>query len=234
MKRLTLTIMIIVNILILTACSSAVTKKPLDSDSPPMSQQTNKVLLASGYSKRLHDPQLTQLQNQYGTEQAAKLDAYRDLAKQLYSEKLSNGVVVANQVIKDEVYRIYLDLFLREAKVVDSKLIAGQQQIALELNVTPRFYQCFSGAVDIVSQCLQETNKTPFTRMGYQQIPLTIVNLSCTSANCGEQLHVSGFSKEKTGMDKSLLNYGFYDTEWSINTTLRTALRYVFLSQVIF
>lgn len=222
--------MIIINFLILTACSST-PQKVLDSSST--SQQTGKVLLASGYSKPLPDPQLTLLQNQTIAEQTAKLEAYRALAIKLYNEKLSNGRIVANQIIQNEAYRIYLDLFLRDARVVESNRFAGQQKIALELTLTPHFYQCFS-TEDKVTRCIQESNKVPYTRLGYQQAPVSTINISCASSDCGDQLSMSGFSEEKKGLDSTLLNHGFYDTEWSINTVWRTALRYVFLSQIVF
>ena len=215
--------------MMLAGCSS-VDIKTSDSSS----SVDNKVLLASGYSQLRIRPQLTPAQNVFATEQSAKLNAYRELAKQLYTEALADDLVVADQVLKNEAYRIFLDLFLREAQVVESAMIADQKKIALALSLTPRFYQCISSTVAVVSQCLQEDNKIPFTRIGYQHAPVSTVNLSCASSDCAAQLSVSGFSKEKNAVDSAMLDYGLYDAEWTVNMTLKTMLRYFFLSEQVF
>jgi hypothetical protein len=212
----------------LVACSSTAQLIGISS----LVEQKN--LSADGYSKTRNLPQLTQTQNQFSTEQRAKLMAYRDLAKQLYQLKLDDELTVADQVIKDELFRTYFDLFLREAKVIDKKMIADQQKVSLALTLTPRFYQCFSTTAAIVSNCLQEDNKIQFTRIGYQSAPLSTVNLSCAASNCAHQLHVSGFSEEKHGLDNALLNIGFYDTEWTLDMGLNLMLNYLLITNHIF
>ena len=204
----------------LFACTP-VTTKPIE----PIAK-TNKILYADGFGQSRNIPQLTQVQNQYAAEQAAKIDAYRDLAKQLYLEQLTQEILVADQVLKDDLYRVYLDLFLREAKVIKSTQIAEQNKVTLQLDLTPRFYHCLSFTVKKVSSCIKEDNKTPFTRVGYQHVPSSTVNLSCATADCSTQLLVSGFSKEKGALDRTLLDYGLYDSEWTVNVALRSALRY--------
>ncbi|MCF6252546.1 MAG: hypothetical protein L3J75_14970 [Methylococcaceae bacterium] len=229
MKKITFSSLLTVILILLVGCGS-VSTKVVESSTP----ENIKTLLASGYSQLRKRTQMTQGQNTFATEQSAKLNAYRELAKQVYTEKLDNGLVVADQVLKDEAYRIFLDLFLREAQVVESKTIADQKKIALALGLTPRFYQCFSGTVAVVSQCLQEDNKIPFTRIGYQHAALSRVNLSCAASGCIAPLSVSGFSKEKDAVDNVLLDYGLYDTEWTANIALKTLLRYFVLSKQIF
>jgi hypothetical protein len=228
-KKLTFSTLLTVILMLLVGCGS-VSTKAVESSAP----ENIRTLLASGYSQLRNRPQMTQVQNTFAMEQSAKLNAYRELAKQIYNEKLKNGLVVADQVLKDEVYRIFLDLFLREAQVVESKTIADQKKIVLALSITPRFYQCFSGAVAVVAQCLQEDNKIPFTRIGYQHAALSRVNLSCAASGCIAPLSVSGFSKEKDAVDSALLDYGLYDTEWTANMALKTFLRYFVLSNQIF
>jgi len=204
----------------LFACTSA-TKKPV----APIAK-TNKTLYADGYSQIRNIPQLTQIQNTYAANQAAKSEAYRELARQLYGEYLSKEILVADQVLKDDLYRVYLDLFLRGARMINSTQFAEQNKVTLQLTLTPRFYQCISFSTQTVSNCIKEDNKTPYTRVGYQDVPLSAVNLSCASADCSTQLMVSGFSKEKSRIDSTLLDYGFYDSEWTVNVGLRSALRY--------
>lgn len=228
MKQIILKVLLIFYLITLSACSTVSTKTQ-----DIIAHTQNKVLLASGYSKLPNTTQLTQTQKRQVTEQTAKLNAYRALAKQLYREPLDNNILVADQVIKNEVFRIYLDLFLREAKVLESKTILDQQKVTLALNLTPRFFQCISSTVNIVTHCLQEDNKTVFTRIGYQQAELSTVNLAC-AYNCSSPLYVSGFSKEKSGLDKKMLSHGLYDSEWTINIALRSALRYFILTELIF
>lgn len=206
---------------------------------PDISLGTNapvqpKMLVATGYSQLRYIPQLTEEQNRLAIEQSAKIEAYRNLAKQLYVEKLSDDLSVANQVIKDEIYRVYLELFMREARVVESTKIADQKRVQLQLALTPRFYQCFSTSIEIVTACLQQDNKIPFTRIGYQPAAFSTINLACATASCADQLSVGGFSNEKHGLDNALLNLGLYDTEWTVNMGAKVMLRYLYLTGFVF
>lgn len=226
-KKVLIKILLIIGLLQLVACSSVTIK-----------ESTNfiprKLLVANGYAQTSIEPQLSLRQSQYKMEQAAKIEAYRELAKQLYSEKVTDRTTVADQVIKDETFRTYLDLFLREAIVKDFVHFADQKKITLELSLSPRFYYCFSSTVDVVTQCLKQDNKTPFTRVGYKQVPLSVVNLDCISSYCDSQISVSGFSKKKNSVDSAMLSYGLYDSDWTINMALKSALRYFALTKVNF
>ena len=208
----------------LVACSSIATKQD--------TRTADKMLMAHGYSRVKNQAHLTAVQNQFAIEQAAKINAYRKLAKQLYSESLENGLLVADQVIKEEPFRIYLDLFLRQARVVDSQVIADQKMVGMALTLTPRFYACFSTTVARVAQCLKEDDKVQFTRIGYQTAAMSTVNLSCPE--CSLALSVSGYSAEKNGLDRGLLNVGLYDSEWIGNMATSTLIRYWYLTHFIF
>lgn len=232
MQQLSLRLLLVTLLTLLAACSSVTTKTV--SSVNQVEGKVSIILMADGFSRQSNSPQRTKIQNQYSAEQMAKIVAYRALAKQLYLVRLNDRLAVADQVIKDESFRIYFDLFLREARVVNKLVIAGQQKISLALALTPRFYRCFSSTVAKVSQCLQEDNKMAFTRIGYQQAALSTVNLSCTSSDCAQQLHISGFSEEKRGFDNTLLNVGFYDTEWAINTALNAVFNYLVITHLFF
>ena len=101
MKKLTFKISLVVLLLMLAACSSTATKPPESTV-----HSSHRILLASGYSQLQNLPHLSQIQNRLSVEQRAKLNAYRALAKQLFREKLSEKLSVAEQVIKAEPYRI--------------------------------------------------------------------------------------------------------------------------------
>ncbi|MCK4841021.1 MAG: hypothetical protein KAT04_03960 [Methylococcales bacterium] len=211
----------------LVACSS-IANKPIESD-----KNAGKVLVAVGYSQHQDLRHLTKVQNKFAKQQSAKLNAYRKLATLLYNEKLTEELVVADQVMNDELFRVYMDLYLREAKVLESKVTARQLNITVKLILTARFYQCVSSTVAVVSQCLQQDNKVPFTRIGYKKAAESTVNISCAPSECGSQLHVSGFSDEKNIIDSALLSAGLYDAEWLINMGSKVMLRHLFFSQFI-
>lgn len=225
MKRIVLRSVLFIALMMLAACSSIMPKKTSE-------QVAEKVLLASGYVQIQNKPQLTAKQNHFAIEQATKNNAYRMLADLLYSQNLNNGLMVADQVIKDESFRIYADLFIREAKVVEFQKIMDRQKVLLKLSLTPRFYHCISSTVAVVSQCLQEDNKSRFTRIGYQQAKMETVNVSCPE--CVGSLSVSGFSKEKTTVDGVMLDYGMYDSEGMVNLAVRGMLNYMALTQFVF
>lgn len=170
MQKFTLKLWLITLFATLTACASISQKQP-DLPLSPADNPANIILRADAYSPLRNLPQRTPTQNRYLTEQDAQILAYRELAKQLYPILLDDDLVVADQVLKDELFRTYVDLFLREAKVVDKRILADRQKISLALSLTPRFYHCISSTRAIVSHCLQQDNKMQFTRLGYQNAP---------------------------------------------------------------
>ncbi len=210
----------------LMACS-ALSIKP---DEPVV--RADKVLTAKGYSRLQKNRHLTQNQNQFALEQAATINAYRQLAKLLYQEKLADNLLVADQVIKAEPFRIYVDLFLREATITESNQFFDRKQIGLALRLTPLFYQCISSSLAKVSQCLREDDKIQFTRIGYQNAAVSTVNLSCY--DCSSQLSISGFSKQADAVDRVLLEAGFYDVGWLGNMAASVLARYFILTNVAF
>jgi len=231
MKRLIVRFFVSLIFLALSACSSIATKA---GDGVLSTQTVDKILVARGYAKEKNLPELTQIQNRFANEQAARLNAYRELAKQLYSEKLVDNLTVADQVIKNEQFRIYVDLYLREATVVESGQIADLQKAVLSLNLTPRFYQCVSSSVRKASQCMQEDNKVAFTRIGYQKANRSTVDLSCVSLNCSPQMSIAGFSNKPSALDNFSLNYGMYDASWTANMAFKTMLHYLYLTAIVF
>lgn len=226
MNKLTRLLWIIVS-MTLAACSSVATKPD-----ELVIKKTDKVLTAQGYSRLQKISSLTQKQHQFAQEQAATVSAYRSLAKQLYQEKLADGLLVADQVIKAEPFRVYFDLFLRQAKVLQSKKVYGQKSVSLSLVITPRFYKCISSSVKVVLHCLREEGKIQFTRIGYKQAAASTVNLNCYG--CSSQLSVSGFSKKKNTVDSVMLRAGLYDAEWLGNMAVSVLSRYGVLTHLVF
>jgi hypothetical protein len=189
-----------------------------------------KTLKASGYSRFDDSGKLAVNQRWLQAQQTAKLDAYRGLADLLYQEKLANHTTVGAQVMRDEVYRVYLDSYLREARAADYRTVRDSLKTTLELRLSPRFYECMSGDTALAAQCLQEDNKLAFTRLGYKAATVTSANLACGARDCSDQFYVAGFSKRPSGVDDTLLGAGIYDVEWIANTGLRTIFQYLLIN----
>ncbi len=192
----------------------------------------SKSLSASGSGAMPADGSLTRAQSRLAAEQVAKMNAYRALASALYREGLADGSTVGGQVVRDEAYRIYVDTFLREAKVDAMQAYGNTMQARLTLHVTDRFYRCMSGRVDVVRQCLQQDNKLPYTRLGYASAERKTVSFGCVTADCNGMLHVAGFSGGKNAFDRGLLSAGLYDSEWAVNTAGRLLVNFILLNSI--
>lgn len=188
----------------------------------------DKTLTASGFGQLDQNASISIQHRRFAAEQSAKIKGYRQLASQLYQEKLPGGLTVAGQVMKNETYRMYFDTFLREAQVVDWQTSGTILHANMELTVTDRFYQCIASELAFLKQCLREDNKMPFTRLGYKKSEAKGVNLACGS-DCGGQLSMNGFSQGKKGFDQTLLNYGLYDKQWILNMSSNLLVNFILL-----
>lgn len=188
-----------------------------------------KVLSASGYSRFDDSARLSVSQRWLSAQQQAKLSAYRELAERLYYEPLAENKTVGSQVMLHEVYRVYLDTYLRAARASDYRTVKDSLKTTLQLKLTPRFYQCMAGNVAQVESCIQDDGKLPFSRLGFQPATIRSVNLACGASDCSDQFHVKGFSKRRSGLDNTLLDHGFYDVEWMANTGLRVLFNYLLI-----
>ncbi len=191
---------------------------------------TDKTLVASGYSQFADVGELQKVNERWlSAQQVAKLNAYRSLADQLYYESLGNNKTVGSQVVQNEVYRVYLDTYLRNAQAIDYLTVKNSLKATLQLKLTPRFYQCMSSDLVGARQCLQEDDKLAFTRIGYKTASVSSKNLSCVQLDCSDQFFVKGFSKDRNVVDDAMLDAGFYVLEWTVNTGARTLFNYLLI-----
>lgn len=189
-----------------------------------------KVLQAHGYSRFDNSGRLAVNHRWLSAQQSAKLNAYRALAHQLYYEPLPGNKTVGSQIIADEIYRVYFDSYLRQARASDYRVVKENLQTTLELKLTPRFYQCMGGDVMQANRCIQEDGKLPITRLGYNAAETRMVNLACGVADCSDQFYVKGFAKSRNVVDGVLLDTGFYDVEWTTNMGFRILLNYLLIN----
>lgn len=193
---------------------------------------TSKTLTASGYAQ-FQDGGMQFRQRWLTTQQAAKLNAFRALADQLYDEALADGKTVGSQVVGNEAYRIYLDGYLREAKATDYHNVKDTLKVSLSLNLTPTFYQCMSGEPWQIEQCLREDGKLELTRLGFKPAQTTTVNLACGNRDCSDQFYVQGFSKEVADHDAALLKVGMYPSGRLLNSFSRAAFNLILIQGLI-
>lgn len=158
--------------------------------------------------------------------QTARMDAFRDLSAKMYREKLPSGDTVGVKVVRDESYRIYADMFMREAKSADYDAVLDRIKVTLILSLTQDFYRCMDGDTEVVAQCIQAMRKSTLTRLGSKTAKVETKNLSCQNNDCSDQLHVGGFSKEISPVDDALLDMGLYDSEWFVYTGGSLLIRY--------
>ncbi len=159
----------------------------------------------------------------------ARADAYRQLAARLFTEPLNNDKTVAEQIIANEQYRIYLDTFLREAKISEDQAIGNHYFMKVSLPIPERFYQCMSGDALTIKQCLKEDNKLPITRTGYYSSNVKQVNLACLTIDCSDQFHIKGFIRNRNAVDQKLLNAGLENSQWWLNTSSRILMNFYLL-----
>lgn len=191
---------------------------------------SGKVLQAHGYSRFDDSGRLGVNHRWLSAQQSAKLNAYRALAHQLYYEPLPGNKTVGSQIIADEIYRVYFDIYLRQARASDYRAVKDSLKTTLELKLTPRFYQCMGGDVVQANRCIQEDGKLTMTRLGYNAAETRTVNLACGTRDCSDQFYVKGFSKSRNAVDDVLLDAGFYDVEWTANMGLRILLNYLLIN----
>jgi len=212
-------------ILTLAGCAGNAVKQAMPSG--------DKILRASGFSRFDDGGQISVNHRWLSAQQQAKLGAYRGLADQLYHEPLGENKTVGSQVVSHEVYRVYLDTYLREARASDYRAVKDSLKTTLELKLTPRFYQCMGGDVGQANSCIQEDGKLTLTRLGSKTATTTSVNLACGVRDCSDQFHVKGFSKQRNAVDDALLDNGLYDVEWTVNSGVRILFNYLLINGFI-
>ena len=88
---------------------------------------------------------------------AARLDAYRNLAEEVYGIRIKGGTTVQDMVIKSEEYSVMLNAFLRGAhinSIVEKE--NGLFEANASLTLTPRYTFCLSNPDKV---CLNSSNQ---------------------------------------------------------------------------
>lgn len=100
-------------------------------------------LLAVGHGAMGNYSQYTHAQQKLMAMRAAQLDAYRNLAEQVYGFRVWGNTAISAFATQNDVVRSYVDAFVRGARVVNMTAIAdGNWEATVELEVTPSFMDC--------------------------------------------------------------------------------------------
>lgn len=115
--------------------------------------QTQKVLAVGYGSMGGFQSHLTLGQQKLMAMRAARVDAYRNLAEQVYGFRVWGNTAVSSFATQNDNVRTYVDGFIRGARLVNMTAIAdGNFEATVELDLTPSFFSCISNTT-ITSSC---------------------------------------------------------------------------------
>lgn len=143
--------MFFVPLLFLGACGGIPATEPLTPSAVPATGQpaSNSVkpfdrsvkVSAVGYGAMNSFDGYTPGQKRLMAIRASKLDAYRALVEQVYGVRITSNTTVAGLVAQSDSFRVYVDAYLRGAKVLSvTPLAEGNYETALEIELGESFY----------------------------------------------------------------------------------------------
>lgn len=104
-------------------------------------------LQAVGYGAPGSYSQYTHGQQKLMAIRAAQVDAYRNLAEQVYGFRVWGSTSVSAFATQSDTVRTYVDAYIRGARVVNTTAIAdGNFEVTVELELTQNFLNCFNAS----------------------------------------------------------------------------------------
>ncbi len=190
--------------LLMTACTTTTTAK-----APPMAFQPYKTLSAVGYGTVEKSDKFSRSQIKLMAMRASKMDAYRSLAEQLNGLQLRGQTTVEDAEVTHDNYQVYLNAYLRGARVkrtsaIGSDIYAGDDtfETVVELDLTPRFYECLNGPTESINQCLQQGLENPAPPVSHAPVishgssTVSSIGSECHSNDCYSYPNTKGFSQK--------------------------------------
>ena len=123
---------------------------------------TSQKILAVGYGAMGGaQSQYTVGQQKLMAIRAAKVDAYRNLAEQVYGFRVWGNTAVSAFVTQNDNVRTYVDSLVRGARVVNITPVADNNyEATVELELTPAFFNYLSSPAATVSPSAVPTSST--------------------------------------------------------------------------
>lgn len=182
-------------VLLLSACSAAKT--------PPTAYMPYKTLTATGYGTVEKSDKYSRSQIKLMAMRAAKMDAYRSLAEQLNGIQIRGQTGVENMQVTHDSYQVYLNAYLRGARVkrtsvIGSDIYAGDDtfETVVELDLTPRFYECMNGSSEMINQCIQQGQVAAAPSYEPKPTTLSSINSECNGIDCYGYPNTGGFRRK--------------------------------------
>jgi hypothetical protein len=185
--------------LMITACSTPKAQH-VSYESLP-----HKTLTAIGYGTVEKSDRYSRSQIKLMAMRASKIDAYRSLAEQLNGIQLRGQTSIADMQVTHDSYQVYLNAYLRGARVkrtsaIGSDLYAGDDtfETVVELDLTPRFYECINGSSELLNQCLQQNlgNPAPEPESSPQASTVSSISPGCSGNDCYKYPSTRGFNRK--------------------------------------
>ena len=132
-----------------TTTTETVTSRPAcGPNCPPATIDTvatPRKLTAVGYGAIGNYGQYTTGQQKLMAMRAAQVDAYRNLAEQVYGFRIAGNTAVSAFATQSDTVRTYVDAAIRGARVVSMTSMAdGNFEATVELELSPQFFDCLS------------------------------------------------------------------------------------------
>jgi hypothetical protein len=109
--------------------------EPLKSAQPAYSSST---IRAKGSGLEPNDPNMPQTEKALLAKRAAKLDALRNLAEQLYGVKITSDSYVRDFVLQSDEIKSKVNTFIQGARVIsEEQMPDGSYQVEVELDTEP-------------------------------------------------------------------------------------------------
>lgn len=181
--------------LLMTACTTA--------KAPPTVFLPHKTISAIGYGTVEKSDRYSRSQIKLMAMRASKMDAYRSLAEQLNGIQLRGQTAVENMQVTHDSYQVYLNAYLRGARVkrtspIGSDIYAGDDtfETVVELDLTPRFYECINGSSELINQCLQQNPESPAPSFDQTPPKVSSINPGCNAIDCYSYPNTKGFNRK--------------------------------------
>jgi hypothetical protein len=156
-----------------------------------------KILTAMGHGTSDMFRDYSPAQRRLMSMRASKMDAYRNLAEQIYGVRINGHTTVSAMVVKNDSYSTYIDAFLKGARVISITAIdADTYETVVEITLTPKFFTCLSGTAALHSQCLTGAHSGHRHYSENVTPKINIASLSsydCNSIGCYKYPDISGF-----------------------------------------
>ncbi len=170
---------------------------------PPYEFLPHKTISAIGYGTVEKSDRYSRSQIKLIAMRASKMDAYRSLAEQLNGIQLRGQTAVESMEVTHDSYQVYLNAYLRGARVkrtsaIGSDPYAGDDtfETVVELDLTPRFYECMNGSKELVNLCLQQNQEIPAPSFDPKPTTVSSINTGCNAMDCYRYPNTKGFNRK--------------------------------------